>query len=93
MPLNQGAAKASMVNWQVTAKTIYCDVIDEEVTLIIRQDWSAQCTGYSGNRDSGVAPDRLPKSKKLRRSNCEGLECRRITEYKEQLLGEEKNKT
>ena len=25
----------SMVNWQVTATTIYCDAVDDEITLLV----------------------------------------------------------
>lgn len=34
-----------MTDWQITAKTIYCDSVQEEVTIIVKKDWSVQCTG------------------------------------------------
>ena len=35
-----------MVDWQVTAKTIYCDNVDDEVTILVYKDWSANCNGF-----------------------------------------------
>ena len=35
-----------MVNWQITATTIYCDAVDDEVTLLVYTDRSVRCTGY-----------------------------------------------
>ena len=35
-----------MVDWQVTATTIYCDAVDDDVTLLVYKDGSAKCTGY-----------------------------------------------
>lgn len=37
-----------MVNWQITAKTIYCDIVRDEVTIMVKKDWSVQCTGMTG---------------------------------------------
>ncbi|MFC1953353.1 hypothetical protein ACFLWR_04410 [Chloroflexota bacterium] len=67
-----------MVEWQITAKTIYCEPVDEEVTIIIKKDWSVQCTGYrSGNNKTAKTID------------CEGLDCNRVAEYRNQLMKEE----
>lgn len=71
-----------MVNWQITAKTIYCESTSEEVTIIIKKDWSVQCTGYL-NTHEGVS-DRaytLPE--------CEAMNCVRIKQYVTQLKVEE----
>jgi hypothetical protein len=62
-----------MVDWQITAKTIYCEAVKEEVTIIIKKDWSANCTGSDKTRDS----------------KCEGPECSRVREYREALKSEE----
>ena len=36
-----------MVDWQITATTIYCDDVDDEVTVIVQRDGSARCVGFS----------------------------------------------
>ena len=71
-----------MVNWQITAKTIYCDSAGEEVTIIIKKDWSVQCTGYQDRQD--VSLNRAYTS-----AECAGLGCPRINQYLAQLKAEE----
>ena len=36
-----------MTGWLVTATTIHCEFIDEDVTIIVYKDNSAKCTGYN----------------------------------------------
>ena len=84
--------RSSMVNWQVTATTIYCDVVDDEATILVYKDWSTKCTGY----DKYYQPNKetlkllIRKNKQLKRQlKCEGLKCYRVSQYKEKLFSEE----
>ena len=80
-----------MVDWQVTATTIHCDAVDDEVTIMVYKDWSAKCTGvrkYTESREEQITLVR--KSLQLERElECEGMQCTRITEYKQKLRDEE----
>ena len=81
-----------MVNWQVTATTIYCDAVEDEVTLLVYKDRPFKCTGYGKyNTPSKETASLLKrKSKRLKqRLECEGLECYRVTQYEEKLLTRE----
>ena len=85
----------SMVNWQVTATTLYCDAVDDEVTVLVYQDFSTKCTGYTKYSEPAKEITNLlrKKSKQLgRRLECEGPECRRVIQYKEKLVTEEADK-
>ena len=73
-----------MVDWEVTATTIYCDSVDDEVTLIVHKDFSVKCTGYIKYSES-----RKNKQSRRRLTSCTGLECPQIAHYKEKLLAEE----
>ena len=42
-----------MVNWQVTATTIYCDAVADEVTVLVYKDGTAKCTGYTKYGEPG----------------------------------------
>jgi len=84
-----------MVNWQITESTIYCDAVDDEVTLQVYKDGSAKCTGYSKYSD----PDRdviallKKRSSHLKRQlSCVGLGCQRVIQYKEGLFPTEAKK-
>ena len=35
-----------MVDWKVTATTIYCDAVDANVTIMVYKDQSTKCVGY-----------------------------------------------
>ncbi len=81
-----------MVNWQVTAATIYCDAVDGEVTLLVYRDGSAKCTGYQkyGEPSKEAAKFLQKKIKQQERQlKCEGSACRRLTQYRDKLLAEE----
>ena len=81
-----------MVNWQVTATTIYCDAVDDEVSLMVYKDGSAKCVGNEKYREPDKETARLmaKKSKGLgRKLECEGSECWRVIQYRDKLFAEE----
>jgi len=81
-----------MVNWQVTATTIYCDAVDAEVTVLVYKDWSVKCTGYPryGKANKGASDSLKEKNRQLRRAlECEGPECQRAIQYRDKLKAEE----
>ena len=84
-----------MVNWQVTATTIYCDAVDEEVTIMVYKDGTARCVGYKKYHQPsrGTARQMKEKSKRLSRElECGGPECPRVTQYTDKLFAEEASK-
>jgi len=71
-----------MVNWTVTATTLYCDAVNDEVTVMVYKDWSAQCTGCKKYGKNSVGNAITVK--------CEGLNCPRVIKYRDKLIAEEK---
>ena len=65
-----------MPSWQVTATTVRCDAVDDEITLLVYRDWSVKCTGSRGEGS-------------VRRSGCTGPECRLALDYMQKLMAEE----
>jgi hypothetical protein len=84
-----------MVDWQVTATTINCTAVADEVTIIVKSDWSVQCTGfnkYADSRDAGLTL--VKRSMNIKRSlGCKGINCHQIYEYIQKLKAEEDEKT
>jgi len=78
----------NMVGWQATETTIYCDDVDDEVTILVYTDWSVKCTGYEKYGKGGDKTSLLKKrSKQVKRQlKCVGLECERVVQYKGKLL-------
>jgi hypothetical protein len=83
-----------MSDWQLTATTIYCNAVDDDVTLIVDKDFNIRCTGYlkyATNLDKKTARTLEQKSRKLRRKlKCEGPQDFRVTSYRDKLIAEEK---
>ncbi len=83
-----------MTDWQVTATTIYCDAVDDDVTLIVDKDWNVRCTGhkkYAANLNKDTARMLRQKSRRLARNlRCEGPQDIRVTAYRDRLIAEEK---
>lgn len=83
-----------MTGWQLTATTIYCDAVDDDVTITVRKDWSTTCTGY---RKYGESPNQetakmlKKKAKRLGRNlGCEGPLDYRVTDYRDGLIAQDK---
>jgi hypothetical protein len=82
-----------MVDWQITATTIHCEAVDDEVTLLVYKDWSVKCTGYGKYGAGKSTTARQRKNGQLKREpKCVGPECPQAISYKENLLSEEAKK-
>jgi hypothetical protein len=83
-----------VTDWQLTATTIYCDAVDDDVTIMVYKDWSTKCTGYkkyAESLDKETAKTLKRKAKRLGRSlGCEGPLDHRITDYRDRLAAEDK---
>jgi hypothetical protein len=83
-----------MTDWQITAKTIYCDAVDDEVTLLVYRDTSCRCTGQKkyDEPDAVTRSAVKEKNRKLSRPvQCERDKCLRLAHYKDSILSEEGN--
>jgi hypothetical protein len=83
-----------MTDWQITAKTIYCEAVDDEVTLLINKDGSSHCTGFRKYTTPNAITVNTIKVKNKRAKQhiqCEGEGCTRLTGYKNQILSEIKS--
>ncbi|MFP3975976.1 MAG: hypothetical protein ACLFVK_07135 [Dehalococcoidia bacterium] len=82
-----------MEDWQVTAMTLYCDAVDDYVTIMVYPDGTTRCTGYQKygeNPDKEAVKSLRKKSKQLgRQLRCEGPLDYRVTEYRDNLFAAE----
>lgn len=77
-------------SWQVTATTVNCDAVDDEVTILVYKDWTAKCTAYV--KYTSHAGSTLLKKKGIslkRQLGCLGPECPNVIQYRKKLLSEE----
>jgi len=81
-----------MIDWQVTAVTINCPAVAEEVTIVVKNDWSATCTGCEIINSREARIEMLRRSIKLKRAlSCKGIQCQQVTDYVQKLKDEESN--
>jgi hypothetical protein len=75
-------------DWEITATTVNCDAVDDEVTLIIYVDGTCKCTG----RDKYAQPDKetarviKKKSRRVKLVGCCQGDCPRLQQYREQVF-------
>ncbi len=82
----------SKPNWQVTATTIKCEAVDDEITIMVSPDGSVKCASYAkyGATDKKTLAAIDKKAKKSGMTlKCEGPQCRRITDYRDKIMAEE----
>ena len=84
-----------MTNWQITATTIYCNAIDDDVTIQVYKDWSVKCCSYDKYHQPGKELLKLLKQKSQQLSRpleCTGPQCSYVIQYKDKLFAEEMSK-
>jgi hypothetical protein len=83
-----------VTGWQITAITIYCDAVDDDVTIMVDKDRSTRCTGYRKYKkslDKETAKVLKKKAKQLGRNlGCEGPLDYRVTDYRDSLVSEDR---
>ena len=78
-----------MVDWEVTATTIFCDDVDDEVTIIVNQNGTAKCTGsqkYSKASKERSKSLKRRASKWVSRSPAKTTPVLKLTKYRDELL-------
>lgn len=83
--------KLKTADWQVTATSMYCDFIDDFVTIIVNNDWSIKCCWYN-QHNRRVIDDKRPKFDKkisLKMEKCRGPQCIFAINYLDKLRKEE----
>ena len=80
-----------MADWEITATTIYCDAVDDEVTLIVSADGTVRCTGqqkYDGPDKETARAMKKKSQQSGKLLGCAGDECSTVVQYRDSLLGE-----
>lgn len=83
-----------MVNWQITARTLYCDCVADEVTLLINSDGSFDCTGFQRYGTDTVDSSRARREHSKITSQtiaCTGKSCKILNDYAADVLSGEKS--
>jgi len=77
--------------WQITATTVHCDLVDDFVTIIVNKDWTTKCIWYKRYKQKALE-DRKQKfdgNMRLKMEKCQGPECPYVIGYRDKLIKEE----
>ena len=79
-------------NWQVTATTMDCNLVNGYVTILVYKDWSSKCTWWATHK-SAASQDpkhKFPKEIKAKIQQCQGPDCKVVIGYRDKFVHEEK---
>lgn len=81
-----------MVDWSLTETTMYCEALGMYVAIVVFEDGQVQCSGHKKYFGKPVRPSYekgRSRGKGKENLRCEGLECERVTAYRNKILSEE----
>lgn len=87
----QAKTELKPANWQTTATTIHCNLVDELVTIMVNRDWTTKCVWYRRYKQKAMENKKQKFSKeiKARLEKCSGPDCSLAIEYRDKLIREE----
>ncbi len=77
-------------NWQITATTIHCDRVDDNVTIMISGDWTYRCAWYQRYKQKAIDGGQSGFDRKTREriQKCTGPDCPYVIGYRDRLIRE-----
>jgi hypothetical protein len=78
-----------MVDWEVTATTIYCDDVDDEVTILVYGNGAVKCTGVQKYVQASKETTQELKKKSMQKGKtllCKDTACAKIPKYRDELM-------
>ncbi len=94
--MNEAALNQPPAKWQTCVSTVKCDVIDEYVSIMVKNDWASTCTWYKQFKASVSGDQKRVKADRKTRSKialCQGPLCSYVVGYRDKLIQEEKRAT
>ena len=79
-----------MVDWEITATTIFCEDVSDEVTLLLSGNGTVNCTGrekYARPAKQVLREMRQKSKKSGKQVKCLEDECPRLRRYRDGYLG------
>lgn len=90
--MNEHTKTIPAAKWHTCVRTVKCEAIDDYVSLMVKNDWTSQCTWYKQFKDSVTTGQKGQKPNRETRKKidlCKGPLCSILTDYRDQLIREE----
>lgn len=90
--MNQVRENVPSAKWHTCVSTFKCDVIDEHVSIMVKNDWASHCTWYKefkGQVPGSPKRTRLDKRTRRKIELCLGPFCSHLTGYRDKLMRDE----
>ncbi|NWF91878.1 MAG: hypothetical protein HXY46_03105 [Syntrophaceae bacterium] len=91
--MNQVRSDLPSPRWQSWVTTIRCEMIDEHVSLMAKNDWTSHCTWYKeykGSTSEGKKIVKRDRKTKRQIELCQGPLCSYVTSFRDRLIEEER---
>jgi hypothetical protein len=90
--MSEAPSNIPSAKWQACVNTVKCSVINEHVSIMVKNDWTSHCTWYKEFKDPVPgSPKRMKPDKKTKKKIelCLGPLCSHVTDYRDKLIKEE----
>jgi len=94
--MNQVRSDVPSAKWHTCVSTVKCNVIDEHVSIMVKNDWTSHCTWYRQFKNPVPgSPKKIKPDNKTRRKIelCMGPLCSYVSSYRDKLIKEEQETT
>jgi len=86
----QSTTKPESAKWAITAKKLWCELIEDYVTLTVTKEWLAKCTWFLKYKArTGQNAPRMNNTVREKINKCAGPDCPVVTKYRDRLMAEE----
>ena len=69
-------------DWELTATTVFCEAVNDEVTMMVYADGTCKCTGSRKYAATGKAK----RQKNKKGDACSEVDCLTLIKYRDRLL-------
>ena len=89
--MNERFCDLKPAGWKTTATTIYCNLVEDEISIIVNKDWTYSCAWYNRYKYRAAQDKNSHFDRKITNKfdTCTGPNCSYVTGYIDKLIQEE----
>ena len=88
--MNKTVKDLPPAKWQKTVTIVKCDYVNENVPIMVKQDWSAHCDWYEQHKEAPGREEKVNNANhEMNIKGCQGPLCKYILDFLNKLKEEE----